>query len=91
MSKEALARKLVWWPDARPVSDRDILARVMVMGSWDDILEACRLWGDEAFAAVLDAPPSGLFDERSWVYWNKRLGRVPVPPLPPSAVPWPPR
>jgi len=29
-----------------------------------------------------DHPPAGIFDRRSWVYWNLRHHRDPVPPLP---------
>jgi hypothetical protein len=36
---------------------------------------------------VLEHPPPGVFDARSWAYWNLVLaGRPPAPPLPTRAV-----
>ena len=31
---------------------------------------------------VLDHAPPGIFNGRSWAYWNLKLGRTPAPPLP---------
>jgi hypothetical protein len=31
---------------------------------------------------VLDHPPPGVFDQRSWAYWNLKFQRWPAPPLP---------
>lgn len=36
--------------------------------------------------ALLDAPP-GVFDPRSWNYWNLVYGFDPVPPLPKRVIP----
>jgi hypothetical protein len=33
------------------------------------------------FEAVLDGPPTGVFDLRSWTFWNVRYRREPEPPL----------
>ena len=40
-----------------------------------------RLLGDQAFCQVLDHPPAGVFDIKSWTFWHHRYGRQ-VPPLP---------
>jgi hypothetical protein len=37
---------------------------------------------DEALRYALDHAPAGVFDPRSWSYWNLILGRYPAPPLP---------
>ena len=39
---------------------------------------------DESLPAVLDAAPPGVFDARSWAYWNLIAGRDwrTCPPLP---------
>lgn len=31
---------------------------------------------------TLDHAPAGVFDPRSWAYWNLKCGRVPAPALP---------
>lgn len=81
--------RLIWWTDAASVSPERLAAQVMVLGTWDDIGEARRRFGDGIFAKVLADPPRGLFDAKSWTFWHKKTGLVPVPPLPESPVPWP--
>ena len=36
---------------------------------------------------ALDRAPPGIFDPRSWAYWNLKLGRYPAPALPRRAFP----
>jgi hypothetical protein len=38
--------------------------------------------GPEGLLAVLEAAPPGIYDARSWAYWNLRAGRYPTPPMP---------
>jgi len=35
----------------------------------------------------LDDPYPGIFDHRSWTYWNLRYHHEPVPPLPKRRIP----
>jgi hypothetical protein len=82
-----LVRRLLWWE--RPAEalrrPRRLIAQVMTLGTWEDVEFVRPLVGDEGFAAVLDDPPPGVFDPRSWSYWHARLGREPVPALPARA------
>jgi len=87
MSNDRLAR-LFWWDDGHPRSPHRIAAQVMMFGNLDDIHETGERFGSGIFGEVLDNPPSGLFDKKSWCFWHKKLGR-PVPPLPVQLVPWP--
>jgi len=82
--------RLFWWRDAKNVSPERCAAQVMVMGGWGDVMEARRRFGEEIFAKVLRNPPRGLFDTRSWTFWHKKTGMVPVPPLPKQPAAWPP-
>ena len=41
---------------------------------------------DDLQYAIEHAPP-GIFDPRSWTYWNLKLGRWPAPPMPVRAIP----
>jgi hypothetical protein len=80
----ALARRLFWWkqPEAA-LADRDrFLAQVMTYGTWQDILEARRHFGEAVFREALRHAPAGVFDARSWSYWHHTLNLLPVPPLP---------
>jgi hypothetical protein len=87
MTEDRLER-LFWWDDSQPRSPHRVAAQVMVFGNLDDIREAGQRFGSEIFGEVLDHPPRGLFDKKSWCFWHKKLGR-PLLPLPPQLVPWP--
>jgi hypothetical protein len=41
-----------------------------------------KYYSDVDFDLVLKDPPAGIFDLRSWNYWNLRYHHEPVPPLP---------
>jgi hypothetical protein len=59
----------------------------MTYGTLEDVLIARKYFRDENFrAALLNAPP-GIFDIRSWTYWNGVYGRHPIPPLPQRQIP----
>ena len=79
-----LAGRLIWWkPPAEAARDIPRLAaQAMILGTWDDVQTARKLFGADTFKRVLDNPPPGVFDERSWAYWNAVFGREPAPPLP---------
>lgn len=72
LTLEAIAERIVWWkPAAEVLADRrHFLARVMAMGTFDEVCFVHRVFPAEAFRAVLDDPPPGVFDPRSWAYWN---------------------
>jgi hypothetical protein len=38
--------------------------------------------GPSEFKETLEHAPPGIFDARSWAYWNLKCGRRPAPPLP---------
>ncbi|MGH8178331.1 MAG: hypothetical protein ACREV5_18900, partial [Steroidobacter sp.] len=38
--------------------------------------------GREEILEALEHAPPGIFDKRSWAYWNLMVGRVPAPPMP---------
>lgn len=65
-----------------------VVAQVMVYGNLEDIRNVSQLYGDSVFSEVLDHPPRGVFDSKSWVFWHKKLNRSAIPPLPVQAVAW---
>jgi hypothetical protein len=80
---EEIAEKLFWWKapaDALNSAPR-FLAQVMTLGTWNDVQAVQRILGRDAFREVLQNPPAGIFDPRSWSYWHVVFG-LPVPPLP---------
>lgn len=58
------------------------LAHVMTYGTVEDLRAVESVIGQERFRETLDLAPAGVFDPRSWAYWNVKYGRVPVPALP---------
>ncbi len=79
-----VARRVVWFKDpekalADPVH---FLAHVMTYGTVEDLKALTGIVGKEDFSEVLDNAPPGIFDARSWAYWNVKCGRQPAPPLP---------
>jgi hypothetical protein len=80
----AVAQRVVWFKEpadalADPVH---FLAHVMTYGTVEDLQALQGIIGLEEFCEVLDRAPPGIFDARSWAYWNLKCGRVPAPPLP---------
>lgn len=58
------------------------LAHVMTYGTVQDIVTAEKYFTPEDFQRALENAPPGVFDPRSWAYWNTVFGRLPVPPMP---------
>ncbi len=80
----SIAAKVVWWKtEEQALADPIHLAcRIMTYGTWNDVVLARAEMGDELWETALRSAPPGLFDVRSWNYWNLVFGFVPVPPLP---------
>lgn len=79
-----VARRLFWWksPTAAVRNRQRFLAQVMTYGTVEDVITTRRYFSRDEFQAVLDNPPAGVFDERSWAYWNLMFDRYPPPPMP---------
>jgi hypothetical protein len=85
--------KYIWWEsgDGRPVEPRRVLAQVMDIGDFADVLRVIADLGDEPLRDVLAHAEPGWFNPRSWSYWHYRLGVIPagqpVPTMPRRAFP----
>jgi hypothetical protein len=82
-----VARRVVWFKDpkeslADPVH---FLAHVMTYGTVEDLEALKGVVGHDELCRVLENAPPGIFDARSWAYWNLKCGRRPTPPLPTRA------
>ena len=80
----AVAKRVVWFKEpadalADPVH---FLAHVMTYGTVEDLRVVESVVGEMEILEVLDHAPAGVFDPRSWAYWNLKCGRVPAPALP---------
>jgi len=84
-----VAKRVVWFkpPDQTLKDVKLFLAHVMTYGTLNDIRTTLHYFSEDEFEAVLDDPPPGIFDRRSWIYWNVRYHREPVPELPARQLP----
>jgi hypothetical protein len=87
-SLKRLAGKYVWWktPDEAIEMPGRVVAQVMNIGDYDDVLLVADMVGDDYLRDVLTHAEIGQFNVRSWNYWHYRLGLAgkpdQVPPMP---------
>jgi len=79
-----VAKRVVWFKPPEEVLEepRLFLAYLMTYGTLEDIATAMEYYSDADFDLVLKDPPAGIFDRRSWNYWNLRFHHEPVPRVP---------
>jgi hypothetical protein len=79
-----VAKRVVWFkaPEETLRDPKLFLAHLMTYGTLEDIAIGMKYYADADFDGVLQDPPAGIFDLRSWNYWNLRYHHEPVPPLP---------
>jgi hypothetical protein len=79
-----VARRVVWFeePERALADPIQFLAQVMVFGTIEDLKALQGIAGKNEYREVLEHAPPGIFDARSWAYWNLLCGRHPAPPLP---------
>ena len=79
-----VAQRVVWFdePETALAQPLRFLAHVMVYGTIEDLAALRGFAGKDEFREVLEHAPPGMFDSRSWAYWNLICGRSPAPPLP---------
>jgi hypothetical protein len=78
-----LAERVVWFKPPMAVL-RDpphMVAHAFTFGTPDDVRTLRRHLTDSQLRAALARAPPGVFDARSWAYWNLMLDR-PATPLP---------
>lgn len=70
-----VARRVVWFdsPEQALSNPPLFLAHLMVYGTLEEVLAVKQHFTDRDFQNVLDNPPAGVFDSRSWAYWESRL------------------
>ncbi len=84
-----VAKRVVWFkpPEETLREPKLFLAHLMTFGTLADIVITMKYYSDEDLDRVLTDPPAGVFDSRSWNYWNLRYHHEPVPPLPSRNIP----
>jgi hypothetical protein len=79
-----MAARVIWFEDAATAISNPIrfVAYAMTYGTHEDMEIIRRYLTDPDLLEVLSKAPAGIFDRRSWAYWNVRLGRYSTPPMP---------
>jgi len=83
-----VAMRVFWWgnPEAWLNDPSRFAAQVMTYGDWNDTVLTLKLLGESVFKAVLQNPPAGVFDVKSWLYWH-RYFHMEAMPLPTRRLP----
>jgi hypothetical protein len=79
-----VAQRVMWFEEpVRALADPvQFLAHVMVFGTVEDLQALCGIVHNDDYRDVLEHAPPGIFDARSWAYWNLVCDRRPEPPMP---------
>lgn len=82
LKKTAVA--CVWFepPEQAIAIPARFAAYVLTFGTVDDVAALRDQMNDDDLRDALDAAPPGVFDARSWTYWNLIFGRFETPPMP---------
>ncbi|MFZ5502527.1 MAG: hypothetical protein ACOY3V_03185 [Pseudomonadota bacterium] len=80
----AVAERVVWFkgPSEALADPVHFLAHVMTYGTVEDLRALQGVVEQNEFEEALEHAPPGIFDPRSWAYWNLKYGRTPAPSLP---------
>ena len=67
-----VARRVMWFEEpARALAEPvQFLAHVMVFGTVEDLKALRGIVAKDDYREVLERAPPGVFDARSWAYWN---------------------
>jgi len=81
---DAIARRVIWFEEPREAiaNTSRLVAYTMTYGSRADVAEIRKQLSEDELREALASAPPGIFDPRSWAYWNVMLGRYPTPPMP---------
>ena len=83
------ARRVVWFeePEQALANPVRFVAYAMTRGTHREMSVIRRHLSDDDLREALQQAPPGVFDARSWAYWNLKLGIFPTPPLPERKLP----
>ena len=83
-----LARRNVWWltPEEALEYPQRVVARIMDMGTLEDIHDLAEIVGEEVLRQALRDAEAGQFRARSWSYWHYLLNGLADDTLPPMPV-----
>jgi hypothetical protein len=78
----AAARRCVWFkpPSEAIASPVHLIAHILTYGLPQDVHAIRTQLDDDDLTEALESAPPGVFDARSWAYWNWVIRGLRVPP-----------
>ncbi len=78
------AARCVWFekPETAIEDPVRFAAYVLTHGDFDDVSGLLEQYNMADVREALEHAPPGIFDPRSWAYWNLMAGRAETPPMP---------
>ncbi len=79
-----VSREVIWFepPEIALLQPIRFIAYAMTYGSHEAMQQIRQFYSDQELLEALNQAPPGIFDGRSWAYWNLMLDRYPAPALP---------
>ena len=76
--------KCVWFeaPETAIEDTPRLVAYILTHGMPEDVKALRQQLSDDEIKQALDEAPPGIYDPRSWAYWNLMVGRFEPPELP---------
>jgi hypothetical protein len=86
---KAVSQRVIWFeaPEQALADPVRFVSYAMTYGSHEDMAVLRQYLSEDDLKQVLSKAPPGIFDARSWAYWNLKLGRYPTPPMPQRTLP----
>lgn len=84
---DRLGRRYLWWRpvDGSSFSEDRIVAQIMNLGTYDDLLRLEAALGQAHLVGVMLRAEPGWFGDRSWEFWRGRLSFATGAALPETA------
>ncbi len=81
---QGVSQRVIWFetPEQAIADPIRFVSYAMTYGTHEDMTILRQHLSDTDLEEALSKAPPGIFDSRSWAYWNLKLGRYPTPPMP---------
>lgn len=78
------AKRCVWYeaPEKAVSEPEKLVAHILTFGGLEDVNALRAQYSNDDIEHALDHAPAGIYDPRSWAYWNLVVGRYETPPMP---------
>ncbi len=78
------AKRCIWFeqPEQAVQNAPRLVAYILTHGTFEDTEALTAQLSLEELKQALDEAPAGIYDARSWAYWNLVVGRYDPPSLP---------